>query len=101
MRTHERPPEAGTAMSRRPPTAHEIAEYRANFLAWIQWYEDNHKKEVPTQAALAARIGVSEAAVSLWRKAGEKRLPDFRSLVGAARMIGQPIDHMLRTRPEW
>jgi hypothetical protein len=87
--------------NRQPPSGAEIAEMRRNFLEWIEWFEKNKRSEVPTQQALATRIGVAESTVSMWRRPGAERLPDFRSLVGVAKMVGYPIDHILRNPPSW
>lgn len=84
-----------------PPTPEEIAAMRRNFLEWVAWYEEHNQDGVKNQGQLAARIGVAESTVSMWRKEGATRMPDFRSLIGVAKMVSAPIDHILRNPPRW
>lgn len=82
-----------------PPSAKAIQAARDRFAAWLRWYMDVYKKEAPTQAALAKLIGVTPAALSYLLEPGSERVPDLKTLLGAAEVLGYSIDHILSRDP--
>lgn len=72
---------------------------RDNFVGWINWYKRTHPDEVPTQAALAKALGITNGAVTQLLEEGATRAPQFKTLVGARNLTGIPIDTLLSEPP--
>lgn len=77
----------------------DVQRARDNFVAWINWYLQAYAKEVPSQAEMARRMGVQNATLTYLRQVGSTRVPDFRTILGARRVIGFPIDALLFSPP--
>lgn len=82
-----------------PATANEIEEARRHLVAWVRWFMANPRNDCDTQVKLAAKLGVTQGAVSIWFKAGSRRLPDFETLLSIKKLVGIPLDVLLGTDP--
>jgi hypothetical protein len=76
-----------------------VQQARDNFVGWVRWYFDTHRDEVPTLGALAKKLGITGGALTQLMAAGSRRAPQFKTLVGARRLTGVPIDALLFTAP--
>ena len=58
-----------------------------------------YPETVPTDAALAKRLGVSGAAVSYLMQSNSKRLPRLETVLAACVLTGMPADTLLFRDP--
>jgi transcriptional regulator with XRE-family HTH domain len=72
---------------------------RDRFVAWLRWYMRTHPTIVPTQAALARRLGISKSATSEMLARGADSSPSCEVLVAARELTGLPVDVMLFCEP--
>ena len=72
---------------------------RARFVAWLRWYLRTHPSTVPTQAALARRLGISKSAMSEMLSRGPERSPSCELMVATRNLIGVPVDALLFCEP--
>lgn len=81
-----------------PATAHEIEEARRHLVSWLRWFMRGHP-ECATQNALAERLGMTQGNVSVWFKAGSKRLPGFEALLSIKKLVNVPLDVLIGVDP--
>lgn len=74
-----------------------VQQARDNFVRWLLWYRETHPDELPTQGALAKRLGITAGALTQLLADGSTRAPQFKTLVGARNLTGMPIDALLFT----
>jgi transcriptional regulator with XRE-family HTH domain len=72
---------------------------RDRLVAWLRWYMKTHPSVVPTQAALARRLGLSKSAVSEMLAPGTHSSPSCEVLVAARELTGLPVDALLLGEP--
>ncbi len=72
---------------------------RDRFVAWLRWYMRTHPSVVPTQVALARRLGISKSATSEMLAPGADSSPSCEVLVAARELTGVPVDVMLFCEP--
>jgi hypothetical protein len=78
----------------------DVQRARRRFIAWIRWYMELYPDEVPNQATLARRLGVTKAAVTYLLDPNSSRAPSFSTLLATkALMGGMSIDTLLFTDP--
>ena len=77
-----------------PRTQKQVAAAR-NFVGWIRWYMRLHPADVPTQAALAKRLHVTEGAITPLLRQDPPRMPSFETLLAAKEMTGLPLDQLV------
>jgi hypothetical protein len=90
----------GTAETAGPMSTEDIQRARKRFVAWIDWYVDWHEEEIPNQAVLARRLGLSRSGANQLFAKDSTRLPSFETLLAARALLGgMGIDAMLFTDP--
>jgi transcriptional regulator with XRE-family HTH domain len=72
---------------------------RDRFVAWLRWYMRTHPSTIPTQAALARRLGISKSAMSEMLARGNESSPSCEVLVAARQLTGVPVDALLFCEP--
>ena len=80
-------------------SAVSVQEVRRRFVGWLRWYMAEYPEEVPTAAALAKGLGVSEAAVSYLLRTDSKRLPRIETVMAASVLTEMSIDTLLFKEP--
>lgn len=74
-------------------------EVRRRFVGWLRWYMAEYPEEVPTDAALAKRMGISGAAISYLLRTDSTRLPRIETVIAASLMTEMSIDTLLFKEP--
>jgi hypothetical protein len=81
-----------------PATDHELEEARRHLVLWLRYYMRGHA-DCATQDALAKKLGITQGNVSVWFKAGSKRLPGFAALLSIKKLVNVPLDILLGVDP--
>lgn len=68
---------------------------------WLRWLRDNHPEDIPTQGALAKKLGISEGGMSQWLASGSTRAFQFRYVLAIRRLLQDyfPLDYLLDHDP--
>ncbi len=77
----------------------DVKVARDRVVGWLRWYMKTHPDEIPSQEALATKMGLTGAAVSLLLKAGSDRTPDFPTLMAIKDVTHLGYDALLLTDP--
>lgn len=90
----------GPSDAQAPMSTEDIQRARKRWVAWINWYVDWHEDEIPSEAVLAKRLGLSRSGANQLFAKDSIRLPSFETLLAARALLGgMAIDTMLFTDP--
>jgi hypothetical protein len=77
----------------------DLQRSRERFVAWLRWFQTNYPSEAPTQNALARRLGVAHASLSILLQPDSTRSPSFETLLSASKVLRLNVDVLLFTDP--